>query len=284
MPVDPISHLYFEASGPECAPTIVFLHGGGGAGWMWRRQVAGLQGEYRCLAPDLPEQGQTSSAGAYSPEAAADCVAALIRSQVPGEKAHIVGLSEGAQVTVALLGRCPQVIDHALVSSAILLPILGMDWVSPGLLAWSYRIFMAPLKNADWWIRINMKGSAGIPDEYFPEFKASFQQTSEAGLIHMLQSSLSFRQPAGLEKANVPVLVVAGRKEYREMRLSAQQLVRALPCAQGRFLSLGPCSSLRKEHNWAMTAPDLFNQTVRAWIEGRPLPLALVPFDAQTKV
>jgi pimeloyl-ACP methyl ester carboxylesterase len=283
MSVDPSSHLYFEASGPELAPAIVFLHGGGAAGWMWRGQVAALHADYRCLVPDLPEQGRTTAAGPYSPEAAADCVAALIRAQAPAGKACVVGLSEGAQVTVALLSRCPQVVETALVSSAILHPVAGMGMLSPCLLAWSYRLFMAPLKNADWWIRLNMQSSAGIPEEFFPEFKASFQQTTEAGFCNLLLSSLRFRLPAGLDQADLPVLVVAGRKEYREMRASAQDLVRALPHAQGRFLTLGPGSSLRKEHNWALTAPDLFSETVRAWLEGRPLPSALVPFDSQEK-
>jgi pimeloyl-ACP methyl ester carboxylesterase len=35
--------------------------------------------------------------------------------------------------------------------------------------------------------------------------------------------------------------------------------------------------SLAEEHNRNLTAPDLFTQTVRAWITGQPLPTALQP-------
>ena len=58
MPFDPSSNLFFEESGPEDAKTIVFLHGGGAAGWMWREEVKALQSSYHCLLPDLPEQGR----------------------------------------------------------------------------------------------------------------------------------------------------------------------------------------------------------------------------------
>jgi hypothetical protein len=33
-----------------------------------------------------------------------------------------------------------------------------------------------------------------------------------------------------------------------------------------------PNSTLRKEHNWAMTAPEFFNAIVMAWIEDQELP------------
>ena len=35
--------------------------------------------------------------------------------------------------------------------------------------------------------------------------------------------------------------------------------------------------SLAEEHNWNLTAPDLFNQTLRAWITDQPLPPELRP-------
>jgi pimeloyl-ACP methyl ester carboxylesterase len=65
MPIDPKSNLYFESSGPDNAagprPAIVFLHGGGIAGWMWREQVKSFKAEYHCLVPDLPGLGKNGT-------------------------------------------------------------------------------------------------------------------------------------------------------------------------------------------------------------------------------
>jgi pimeloyl-ACP methyl ester carboxylesterase len=279
MSIDPVSHLYFESSGPETAPSIVFLHGGGVGGWMWRSVVKNLQSDFHCLVPDLPEQGHNILAGdgAYTTEGAADRIAAFIRSQAHGAKASVVGLSEGAQVVVALLSRQPEVIEHAISSSAVLRPLAGNRFYTPGVFRWSYRLFMGPFKKVDWWIRVNMHGSAGISDEYFEDFKQDFQWMTEDSLAHLMSASLNFRLPAGLEKARLPVLVVVGSKEYEAMKKSGLDLLKALPDARGVMVDLGPRSTLAKEHNWALTDPDFFAATVRAFVTGGPLPAELLP-------
>ena len=49
--------LYMQETGPATAPTLLFLHGGGGAGWMWQAQLEHFA-DYHSLLPDLPEHGQ----------------------------------------------------------------------------------------------------------------------------------------------------------------------------------------------------------------------------------
>jgi pimeloyl-ACP methyl ester carboxylesterase len=281
MTNDPITQLYYESSGPEASETIVFLHGGGAGGWMWRRTIAALQAEFHCLAPDLPEQGRNTQngTGPYTTEGAADRIAAFIASQAHGGKAHVVGLSEGAQVTVALLSRHPEVVNRAVVSSALLRPMRMNLLSSRSAIGLTDRLSMAPFKNNDWWIRLNMQSAAGLPDEYYPDFKRTFQTTTEASLVNMMDSAMRFRLPPGLQRANLPVLVIVGSKEYKEMKASASDLVRSLPQARGMVVSLGPKSSLVKEHNWAVTAPDLFAATVKAWLQDRPLPPELSPLE-----
>lgn len=267
-----MSELFVRSSGPSDAPVIVLLHGGGVGGWMWRAVMEQLP-QYRCLAPDLPEQGQSQHVKPFSIEFAADQVAELIREQVPGGKAHVVGLSAGAQVTVALLSRNPQVVNRAVVSSALVRPLPGLSGMGRWIYRWSYYAGMAgPLKQWDWWIRLNMHYSAGIPDRCFADFKTDFQRITPDGLANVLYSSMNFRIPTGLDRVTAPVLVVAGEKEYRQMRDSARDLAQAMPHAVGRLHSLGAVSKLAQEHNWAVTAPELFAQTVEIWVEGRELP------------
>jgi pimeloyl-ACP methyl ester carboxylesterase len=159
----------------------MFLHGGGVSGWMWHPVVERLP-EFHCLVPDLPEQGQSRSTGPFSVELAADKVAEVIRGQAHGGRAVVVGLSEGAQVTVQLLARAPQLVERAVVSSALLKSLPGAGgFTSPGLLAWTYRLSMTPFKNNDFWIRLNMRYAVGIPETFYPQFKKDFQETTESG-------------------------------------------------------------------------------------------------------
>jgi pimeloyl-ACP methyl ester carboxylesterase len=195
----------------------------------------------------------------------------FIRSQAHGGKAHLTGLSEGAQVTVELLSRTPELVDHAMVSSAMLRPMWALKVYTPALVAWSFRWFVAPFKNNDWWIRLNMH-SNGISDDYYADFKHNFQAMTEGSLVNLMLAGFNYRLPAGLENVHVPVLVVVGNKEYKEMQESGRDLLAALPNARGVMVALGPKASLAQEHSWAMTAPDLFTTTLKAWIEDRPLP------------
>ncbi len=265
------AELFVRRFGPKDAPAIVFLHGGGVSGWMWQEVVDQLP-EYACLVPDLPEQGASKAVRPFSMILAAQAVAELIRQQTPAGKATVVGLSEGAQVTVQLLASTPERVEKAIVSSALLQPIPGMSLLTPGLLAWSYRLMVAPLKNSDWWIRLNRKYATGLPEKYAVQFKQSFQETTESGFVNLMLENQRYRLPAGLEKAHAPTLVVVGQKEYAAMKQSARDLAAALPNARAMQFSLGKRSSLAEEHNWAVTAPDAFAKTVRAWLENQPLP------------
>jgi pimeloyl-ACP methyl ester carboxylesterase len=283
MTVDMKTGLYYESTGPADAPTIVFLHGGGIGGWMWQKVVEVLSPAYHCLVPDLPEQGESLQVGPFSHAFAADCVADLIRAQAHGGKAHMVGLSEGAQIVVEMLSRHPEGMLSGISSSAILRPLPGQWMYTRSVFAWSYRLAMAPFKNNDGWIRLNMHGSAGIGDEYYPQFKKSFQQTTESGFTNLMYEAMHYRLPSGLEKVDLPVLVVAGQKEYKQMRQSALDLLHVLPQGRGAMLSLGAGSTLAKEHNWALTDPQLFAAAVRAWVEGKPLPAELHPMPAEVQ-
>jgi pimeloyl-ACP methyl ester carboxylesterase len=270
--------LFFEEFGTQNKETIVFLHGGGVGGWMWDGVVDILAKEYHCLVPDLPEQGQSDAVAPFTVEFAADCVNELINAFAHGGKAHVVGLSEGAQVTVALLSRCPQVMRSAVVSSAILRPLPGQWMYTRGMFAWMYRWFMKPFNKNDWWIRLNMKYSAGVGDEHFEAFKRSFQGMTEDGFANLMYEAMHYKQPDDLEKADLPVLVVTGNLEYPQMKDSARDLLHVLPNVRGVMVSLGKGSSLAKEHNWALTVPKLFAATVKAWVSEKALPKDLLPF------
>jgi pimeloyl-ACP methyl ester carboxylesterase len=243
---------------------------------MWRPVIERLP-EYHCLALDLPEQGRSSAVKPFSMPYAARCVADLIRTSAHGGKAHVVGLSEGAQVTVALLAEAPELLSSAFVSSALLRPIPGAWMFSPAVLAFSYAAFIAPFKHWDAWIRLNMKYSAGIPEVCFPDFKREFQAMTRDGWVNLICANQAFRMPANLARATCPVLVVAGAREYAAMRQSARDLLQVLPHARGALLDMGKQATLASEHNWALSAPELFASALRAWLTGAPLPGELKP-------
>ncbi len=134
---------------------------------MWRLQVEALQDTYHCLIPDLPEHGLSAAIRPFSIVDSARRIAELIRERAHGGRAHISGLSEGAQVTVQLLGSAAEVVDHAIISSALVHPLPGLSLLGPRALALIFTLFAAPFQSSDWYVRLNMRYGNAIPEQYF---------------------------------------------------------------------------------------------------------------------
>jgi pimeloyl-ACP methyl ester carboxylesterase len=272
-----MSMLYSSTCGDPTHPTILFLHGGGGAGWMWQPQVESLKNDDHLLVPDLPEHGRSAAIQPFTISGGVDLVAELIRTQARGGKAHVVGLSEGAQIALALLAAAPELVNHAILSSALVHAMPGMGWFGAGTWAAMYRS-IEPLNKYAWWARLNMR-SNGIPGQYLQETLETYKTLTAQAFAHVIVENQKFRLPTGLEKVTAPTLVVAGRKEYAVMHQSVRDVAAAIPGAQARLVHHTRKLSLAEEHNWSMTAPELFIRTVRAWIERQPLPVELKPLS-----
>ncbi len=253
--------LYTKEFGPANAATIVFLHGGGVGGWMWKPQIAQLKDEYHLLVPDLPEHGQSAEVKPMTLQNAAAQVAELIRARAHGGRAHVVGLSLGAQTTIELLSQTPELIDRAVASGPLMRPLPGIG--TTNLMAKMYW----PFRNATWLVKWNMKG-LGVPEEYFEEFRGDTAALTIDGFVRMTLANGNNHVPANLRQANVPTLILLGEKELKIMHQSARDLLAVLPNAQG-YVVTGAI------HNWSLQLSDLFTQTVRAWIANQPLPAQL---------
>jgi pimeloyl-ACP methyl ester carboxylesterase len=243
---------------------------------MWQPQVKGFP-DYHLLLPDLPGHGDSSHIRLTSIEDAAIRVTELIREKAHGGKAHVVGLSLGAQVAVYLLAQAPEQVDRAVISSALLKPMAHSWLYNPGFLRFLFNTSVAPFRNSRWWARVNMKYSGGIPDEYFPQFFELFQKMTADDFVDVTRIGLNNSIPQGLSRANNPCLVLCGQKEYREMHESTRDVAAALPNATAYQVTYPKNVPMRSQHNWSMVFPDLFNRTVNAWIEGKPLPVELTP-------
>jgi hypothetical protein len=169
-----------------------------------------------------------------------------------------------------MLASTPEVMKGAFISSALLLPMPGAKmYSSRGLIAALFRVSVPPFRTSDWWIRLNMKYAAGIPEVYYSQFKKNFQEMSESQFVNLMVANQTFRLPEGVSKAKIPVLIAYGKREYKAMKESAIVLSKNLNNSQVYQIDLGENSTLAAEHNWAMTKPLAFADSMRNWLEGR---------------
>lgn len=257
---DSTHELFVHEAGQRGAPTIVFLHGGGLSGRMWQPQLERLS-EFHCLVPDLPEQGRSVAVGAFVLTDAVARVAELIRTRATNGRAHVVGLSLGGAVALTLLGRAPELVDHALVSgtAARMGPLLGaISRASGSVYAWLSQDLL--IKAA--------LGQFRIPAAYMADVRADLALSSNRAFAdHVTAALMALELPRA---TTAPLLAVVGQRETLVAKQAARTIVAAVPNARGGVVP-------QVGHVWNLEAPDLFAELVRAWCTNRELPRALQP-------
>jgi pimeloyl-ACP methyl ester carboxylesterase len=253
--------MYVHETGSADQPAIVFLHGNGANGLMWKTHLERLT-TYHCFAPDFPGFGQSNQEAWVSLDETAGRIIDLIRQRAKGGRAHVVGLSLGSSIAITLLGEAPDLIDHAVIDGAGVLPLPGLPLMKIG-----FRL-LQPFLKTEFVIRM-IANSTKIPADEYDEFKRNLCMMSSTAFTRAFLQALSLRQPAGLEQVNCPVLFVAGEKEPKAVHQSNVLLANVMPKGQIRIApGMG--------HGWLAEAPYLHCRMVQNWIEDRPLPQELV--------
>ena len=251
--------LYFKETGKSNNETIIFLHAGMSSGWMWDKHVESLK-DYHCLIPDLPEHGKSIDIKPFTMESAAIEVIDIIKERAHGGKAHIVGLSLGAQVAVQILSTAPEVIDHAVITGTLVREAGSSLSIFMNIF---YKFYMR-LKDVDFFIKMGMKAQS-IPLEYFENVKKDTKALTWSSLNNIIRENGSFRIPEKLCRSKNRVLVLVGEKEVKVVYGSALDLNKCLSNSKAyEVVNFG--------HTWPLESSELFTSVLRAWINDNPLP------------
>ena len=254
--------LFTREAGQPTNPAIVFLHGGGLSSRMWLLQFERLP-KFYCPAPDLPEQGESLLVRPFDLEDASLRVAEVIRAHVPAGRAHVVGLSLGGATVLSLLRLVPEVVDRAMVSGTAARINRGLGTILLASL-WVLRFY-----KQDKLVNMTIKQQR-IPAEYRDlVYKDLAATVTESFYRTTIRALMDMQLPIGY---GGPILVAVGGKETIPAKQAARKLLAAIPGAHG---VVAPGLS----HVWNLQAPDLFADTVRAWVTDAALPTALRPLS-----
>ena len=253
--------LYIKETGKSNDKTIIFIHCEGIAGWMWDKQVEAFK-DYYCIVPDLPGHGKSTEVSPFTIQNTADMIIDLIKNKAKNGKAHLVGISIGAQIIVQILATAPEVVDHALISGALVRNSKPSESFLK-LLNYLIKVYL-PDKNKT--IRImSYVRSYNIPKNLRGKFKESTYAIEQDSANRIIRESILFKMPSDLEKVNVPVLVMNGQKDCIKIKESAINLLSVLPNSKGAM-------ARKVGHLWNIENPELFNKTLRAWITDNKSP------------
>ena len=191
----------YESSG-RGAPAVCLVHGTGGTGAVWMRQLEGLADVARVVAPDLPGHGRTGGSLPRSIDESADFVARFLDA-LGLDRVVIGGHSMGGAIALQVaLGRPERVAGLALIGTGARLRVL------PRLLE---LLATAYPEGVD--LLMGMALAAGAP----AELRASLHRQTLANrpgvVLGDLQACDAFDALARLGEITAPTLALCGEED-----------------------------------------------------------------------
>ncbi|WHX45238.1 alpha/beta hydrolase [Bacillus pumilus] len=243
-------------------PIMIFLHGGGVSSWMWQEQIKTFKEAYECYTPDLIGHGTRADEQSFSMRESALEVISWIKQNAHGHKVILVGFSLGAQVAVEVLSKEPDIVDIAVINSALVMPLPWLYLMVRPLLPLTY-----PLLKKDWFIELQAE-KMGLPNDVLNHYVADSKNLQKKTLLTMFQENLHYKLPDTFQQAKARILVTVGEKEKGIMKRSAKKITNSHPQAAGVVVpAIG--------HTFTFEKKELFMDMVQCFIEERTLPVEL---------
>ncbi|GAA4059323.1 alpha/beta hydrolase [Amphibacillus indicireducens] len=250
--------LHYEEHGNQRMPLIMFIHGGGVSGWMWDKQVQCFS-DYHCIVPNLVNDESSQRGLDFSINNHANVLLDLIAEKANGKTVIIVGFSLGAQIALQMISLKPQLLDYAIINSALVKPQPFMKRLIKPIVKLTFPL----IKN-----KLFAKTQANalyIGHEYFDLYYQETSKMKMGTLIKVLEENMSFNIPENFSQASCKILVTVGEKEKRMMKKSAVDIVNSNPNCKGVVLpNVG--------HGVSLAMPDFFNEIVENWVNNVQLP------------
>lgn len=234
---------------PERPRTVVLLHGGGVAGWMWEPLRTELGDEYHLIVPDLPGHDHSADEDYVSHEQTLKQLRAMLAERATGP-VPVVGFSLGAQLALAFASESPELVSGVVSISALAIPSRA-----PGLT----RVLLsstAGLAKSERFANAQAR-ALGVPPTLVPDYLRTSESISKTTLLTVVAANGAFAPPSGWERFTGAAIVLAGGREPRPVQRSARLLHAANPRST---LEVDPDAG----HTLPFSNPTLVARSIRA--------------------
>ena len=210
--------------GLENKEVIVLLHGGV-SWWNYLEVAQRIEGRFRVVVPIL--NGHSGSDKPFTTiEDNAKDIISYIDEKFGGRVLLIGGLSLGGQILVEMLSQRKDICSFAIIESALVLPMKLTENLVKPTFSMCY-----PLIKKRWFARLQFKSlhiKADLFDRYFEDTANILQEDMTA----FLTENARYRLKDTLDACKAQCLVIAGGKEQRIMRKSAEMIAARLPVSK----------------------------------------------------
>ena len=211
--------MEFGQQNPEI---IILLHGGGLSWWNYREAARLLEAQYHVVLPVLDGHADSDASFTTIENHAARLIS-YIDTHFDGQVLAIGGLSLGGQVAAEILSQRSDICQYALLESTLVKPTkLTASLIGPTF-GMSYGLI-----KQKWFAKLQAD-YLGIPKELFDDYYHDTCKISKADMIAFLKANSLYAINPNLSETTAKVKIVAGAREQKSIRDSAELLHQAIP-------------------------------------------------------
>lgn len=223
--------LYYEVHGPPDAPLLALSNGVLMSTASWAYQVPALSRRCRVLIYDCRGMWQSEHPpGPYSMDQHADDLAGLLDLLSAG-RAHIGGVSYGAEISMAFALRYPARVQSLILASAashVDAQLAGtiQAWIQAARSGDPDLFFHVtyPVNFSDAWISANADALEAA--------RARYRELDMPALVHLLECFLHLDLTGDLPAIQAPTLVMVGEDDALKPRRYSEIIAREIPGAE----------------------------------------------------
>ena len=241
----PSARIFYNKSGPDGAPVILWVGGGGTKGRDWQRfQTPYFDAKFQSIVFDNRGSGATTSTAPmpWTIEDFAADVAALIRHACGGRKVALVGSSLGSAIIQQVMIDYPDLVRVAV--------LMGSGAWSTGW-GWDYQEAEIEFRKGggrlDGMMSVTHYAAILYPAralgdrELWPKLKALMLEwmaddSNETSLVPQWDASLRFDQREALKNVRVPAHVFAFEEDIEAPPQDGEELTSLIPGAKLHLL------------------------------------------------
>ena len=239
--------------GQQNPNVIMLLHGGGLSWWNYRKAAQLLAEQYHVVLPVLDGHADSDAPFTTIEDNAARLIS-YIDTHFGGQILTIGGLSLGGQIAVEMLSQRPSICQYAMIESALVKPMK----MTAALIGPTFGMNYGLIKQK--WFAKLQADYLGIPKVLFDDYYRDTCKIRKAGMIAFLKANSIYNIKPSLSQTTAKVKIVAGAKEQKNIRDSAELLHQAIPKSSMEILS-----GLR-HGDLSINKPEQYARILTDWI------------------
>jgi pimeloyl-ACP methyl ester carboxylesterase len=251
-----------DPNGKDLSHTpIIFLHGIATCHMEFSRTTPFLSKDYDLILVDLPGHSGSRDILPFTLDNTINALSHLVSTKVAGGRAHIVGMSLGGLVALEFARRCPELVLSLFCTGCAPLSGYRKWFISRPRLMGGIEILSGKL-TTEWlfWSYIGV--------EPFPELREEMRRNHSMELLSSgYRACTEVTMERVAEIRGVRIAIVAGGKkdDVEQTREAGKVLAKTNPECKAFVVR-------DAVHLWDLQLPELFAQSVRAWVEGSEMP------------